>query len=291
MQQNGQKTVLDVLKGSTDFLAGREIEQPRLAAELLLSRLLNCKRLNLYVRHEELLSERILEAMRRGVKRVAANEPIQYVLGQTEFMGRVFRTDRRALIPRPETETLVETVLSHEPLWKNGGKPAILDVGTGTGCIAVTIAAARPEAVCVGFDVSAEAIELAKENATANGVATRTAMVCGPDLSAHFEPEMFDAVVANLPYIPTKDCETLAPNVRDHEPRLALDGGPDGLSLIAACIEDAAMLLKPAGTCFLETGADQTGAVSLLFTQNGFENVVVKKDLAGRDRIVFAARP
>jgi release factor glutamine methyltransferase len=259
----------------------------------LLARLLGCKRLDLYVRHETVPSERLLEAMRRGVRRVAAHEPVQYVLGNVEFMGRTFQVDKRALIPRPETETLAETVLGFEPLWTERSEPGpvIVDVGTGSGCIILSIAMERPKAVCVGFDISAEALELALENARIHKLDERVALVGGMELADVLEPETADAVVANLPYVRTAEYEALPPHIRDHEPRTALDGGQDGLGVIAACIEESAILLKSGGACFLEIGHDQAASVRALMAGAGFVNVTVKQDIAGCDRVVWGELP
>ena len=282
----GAKTVVEVLKGATGYLESRGIDQPRLAAELLLGRLLGCKRLDLYVRHETVLSERLLEAMRRGIRRVAAHEPVQYVLGHVEFMGHMFQVDKRALIPRPETEALTETVLGFEPLWAERTEPGpvIVDVGTGSGCIILSIALEKPQAVCIGFDVSTEALALARENAKLHELHERVALVGGQELADVLEPETADAVVANLPYVRTAEYEALPPHIRDHEPRAALDGGQNGLAVISACIEESAILLKSGGACFLEIGRDQAADVSGLMSGAGFVNVVVKQDSAGLDR-------
>jgi release factor glutamine methyltransferase len=289
MSQEQGRTVAAVLKVATEYLQARGIEQPRLAAELLLSRLLNCRRLDVYLKHEMVLSERHLEAMRRGVKRVADHEPVQYVLGQVEFMGRVFIVDRRALIPRPETEILTETVLSFGPLWREGREPGpvVVDVGTGSGCIILSIALERPGALCVGFDISAEALALAGRNAALHKLENRVALLGGNDLSEAFDPETADAVVANLPYVRTSEYEALPPHIREHEPRAALDGGRDGLGPITECVEESAVLLKAGGACFLEIGHDQAGAVAGIMEANGFARVTVRQDMAGRDRVVW----
>jgi release factor glutamine methyltransferase len=288
MGSDEARTVVEVIKGATDYLQSHGVEQPRLAAELLLSRLLNCRRLDIYLKHEAVLSERQLEAMRRGTRRVAAHEPVQYVLGRVEFMDRIFLVDRRALIPRPETEVLAESVLDCRTLWEEGRKhgPVVVDVGTGSGCIILSIALARPEAVCIGFDVSEEALGLARENARLHGLDERVALIGGGDLADVFEPETVDAVVANLPYVRTEDYEKLPAHIREHEPRIALDGGEDGLSALAACVEESAILLRNGGFCFLETGSDQAKATVSLMEEAGFADVSVKQDLAGRDRVV-----
>ena len=287
------RTVKGVLEAAAGYLASKQIENPRLAGELLLSRLLRCKRLELYLRFDAALSDKQLEAMRRGIRRVAAGEPVQYVLGETDFMGHILKVDKRALIPRPETEGLVETVLSCQDLWTGGApgtRPIIVDVGTGSGCIVISLALARPEGVYIGLDTSAEALDLARENAAALGVAERVCLTAA-ELTDAVEPESLRAIVSNPPYVPTSAYEALPAHIRDHEPRVALDGGHNGLAVTEALIADAAMALAGGGFLFLEIGADQGRAVSDLLRASGFEQIAIRKDLAGRDRVAVARLP
>lgn len=281
-----RKTVAEVLKAGTDYLARHGVEFPQAACELLLGRLLGCRRLDVHAHHDRVLDEKHLEAMRRGIKRVADGEPVQYVTGETEFLGRIFKTDRRALIPRPETELLVEEVLACAPLWQKP-RPAILDWGTGSGCIAISLALARPAGLYLALDASAEALTLARENAEQHGVADKIGF-SGSDISDLVEAESVDAIAANLPYVPTADWEKLPRHIRDHEPRAALDGGPNGLAVIEPVVQDAAMTLRPGGFLFLEIGHQQGAAVRGLLAGCGFGDVQVKKDVAGHDRIVAA---
>lgn len=278
------RSVSGVLKAAADFLDSRSVEQPRLAAELLMARLLGCKRLELYLRFDEDLSEKRLESMRRGIKRVAACEPVQYVLGQVDFMGHSLKVDRRALIPRPETEILVEQVLACEPLWAEE-HPSVIDLGTGSGCIAIGLALARPHGLFIGLDVSEDALALARENAEALGVSERIAF-SRDDMADLVEPASVDAVVANLPYVSTSEYKQLAPNVRDFEPEIALNGGPDGLSIVREAVQDAAIALKPGARLFLEIGMEQGRKTTELMHGVGFDGVSIVRDLSGRDRIV-----
>jgi release factor glutamine methyltransferase len=282
---NTDKTLGEVLDSGTQFLVRKGIENPRLACELLAARLLGCKRLELTLRHDQRLVDKHVDAMRRGLVRVAGGEPVQYVLGEWDFMEHTFHVDRRALIPRPETEQLVAAVLACTELWSRP-RPAVLDVGTGTGCIAISLALARPEGIFVGLDISAEAISLAKENARRLGVADRIVLAKG-EISEGVEPETMDAVVANLPYVATPEYEGLPVHIREYEPRLALDGGPNGLAVIEPVVQDAAIVLKSGGYLFLEIGADQGEGVSRLVQHEGFSAIEIRKDLAGKDRIVF----
>jgi release factor glutamine methyltransferase len=282
------KRLIEVLQASTDYLAGKGVDQPRLTAELLMSHVLQCPRLHLYLKFETQLDEEQLGPLRTGIKRLGAGEPLQYVLGDTEFMGHRFKVDRRALIPRPETEELVDRVLKCAPLW-SGARPAVVDVGTGSGCIVISLALARPEASYLAIDASAAALELARENAELNkaaGIEFRTG-----DLLAGLASASVDAVIANLPYIPTRDCEALPRNIREHEPHSALDGGEDGLGPIRLLVESAWETLKPGGYLFLEIGFDQGGRVVKCLKERGYDTVAVHQDLGGRDRMVDGRKP
>jgi release factor glutamine methyltransferase len=254
--------------------------------ELLLARLLGCKRLELPLAFDRTVSNAQAEAMRRGIKRVASGEPVQYVLGQTDFMGHTFLVDKRALIPRPETEVLVREVLACKDLWAQE-RPAILDLGTGSGCVVISLAREHPEAWYVGLDPSIEALSLARENAVALGVADGVAFSEG-DVADVVEPETLDAVVANLPYVTRSEVDALPVHIREHEPRGALDGGVDGLVVLRDAIPDAAIVLKPGGRLFLEIGASQAAAVSALLQENGYIDIRVVRDLAGHDRVMVA---
>ena len=278
------KTLRDVIEAATGYLERKGVDGPRLACELLASRLLSCPRLELYVRFNSMLNEKLLGAMRRGVKRVGDGEPVQYVMGQTEFMGHVFKVDRRALIPRPETEVIVRRVLDCDPLWGES-RPAVADIGTGCGCIVISLALAKPDALYLGLDTSDDAVALATENATRLNVGDKIGF-SAQDIADLVEPSSLDAVVANLPYVTTADCESLPRHIREHEPRSALDGGPDGLRAIDGLVHDSTMILKPGGRLFIEIGADQAQDVAGMLTEAGFEDTAVTQDLAGRDRVV-----
>jgi len=281
-----KETINYILTSGTDYLAAKGIENPRLICETLLARLLGCPGLELYSRRDERLSPNRLEAMRRGLKRAAAGEPVQHITGRTGFMNHVFKTDRRALIPRPETEVLVNLVLDCTDLWL-AKSPAIIDVGTGSGCIILSLADARPDGRYLAIDISEDALSLARENAAELGLAGKVHFV-NADLADVVDPESVDAVVANLPYIPSKVCDGLPPTVRDYDPRSALDGGPDGLDIIRNVIQDAAIILKTGGRIFLEIGEEQAAAVKQLLEESGFSQTTVTRDLNNRDRVVSA---
>jgi len=279
------KTLGEVLTSGADFLQKKGVENARLAVELLAARLMSCKRLELPLSHDRVLEEKYLASLRRGVKRVAGGEPVQYVIGSTEFMGHEIKVDPRALVPRPETEVLVEAVLACEELWQ--GRPAVADIGTGSGCIVISLALARPQGLYIGLDRSEEALSLAGENAVNLGVDGSIGFACS-ELADTVEPASLNAIVSNPPYIPSGAIDTLPANVRDHEPRLALDGGPDGMAVLGEVVLDASMALKPGGYIFLEIGEDQAEAVTALLANEGFGDITVSRDLAGRDRVVQA---
>lgn len=280
------KKLLEVLQSGAEYLAGKGVENPRLVMEQLMAHALKCPRLQLYVQFESLLPEDMLVTLRAGIKRLGAGEPLQYVVGDTDFMGHRFRTDKRALIPRPDTEPLVNAVLACEALWTIA-KPAVADIGTGSGCIVVSLALARPAADYRAVDRSEQALALARENAAQNGVADLIRFLSG-DLLGGFESASLDAVVANLPYIPSADCLTLPRHIAGHEPMSALDGGADGLDLIRRLAAEARRVLRPGGWIFLEIGFDQGARVVDTLVANGFAEPAVLQDLGQRDRVVRA---
>lgn len=283
------KILGEVLKSAGTYLSAKGLEHPQLLCDLLAARLLKCKPLELPLKYNLTMSEKHLDAMRRGIKRLATHEPVQYIIGQTEFMGHIFKTDRRALIPRPETEYLVDILLKCKELWKLP-KPAIVELGAGTGCITLSIALAHPEALFIAIDISEDALQLARENAALLNIGKNVAFT-QTELADTVDPETIDAIVANLPYISTADFERLPLNIKNYEPRIALDGGPDGLSVIEPAIQDASFALKPGGFLFLEIGETQAQAVCDLLKQSSYEKIQIIKDLTNRDRFIAARTP
>lgn len=278
------KTVFAILKASCGFLEEQGIREARRPCDLLMARLLDCKPLELFFKFDLVPDDKLLAAMRRGVKRLAKGEPVQYILGEWDFMEHTFKVDRRALIPRPETELLVQRVLECEALWQRE-QPFVVDMGTGTGCIAISLALAKPRGRYLGIDVSRDALELAAENAARLQATDRVAF-SDRELSDLIEPDSVSALAGNLPYVPTADYEQLPTHIRDFEPRRALDGGPDGLSAISAAVEEAAVALEDGGLIFLEIDHRQAEAVCAMLNNAGFRDVAVTRDLAERDRIV-----
>lgn len=273
------------------YLAAKGVPDPRTAAELLAARLLRTGRGELVSRMAQEPEPRHLDAMRRGMARLVKGEPLQYVLGEWDFRHLTLSCDRRALIPRPETEGLVSLVLADlSARHKAGGTaPFVVDVGTGTGAIILSIAKEFDGgAVLLGTDVSEDAIALARENAARCGLVERVKFAVADGLDDFDEPECVDVIVSNPPYVESSVCETLDPRVRDWEPRLALDGGESGLDFYERYLADAMNLLKPGGSVHFEIGEGQGAALRRLMSEFGFVEATIGKDLAGRDRYASA---
>lgn len=282
------KTLRELIALGDAFLAKQGAPDPRVACELLAARLFKCGRLELYRYADAVPDERLVEALRRGLQRVAKGEPVQYVLGQWDFRKLTLKVDRRALIPRPETELLVDLVLKSRQV-RETPKPLVVDVGTGTGCIILSLAKELRDGVFVGLDISPEALALARENAAFTGLEGRV-LFAESDGCGEFDPASVDVLVSNPPYIPSKVVDGLAPHIRGHEPRLALDGGPDGLDVYRSLLLDAVMVLKPGGAVFLEIGDEQGSALRDMLDEYGFTDVAIAKDYSGRDRYAMGVQ-
>jgi release factor glutamine methyltransferase len=280
-------TVRRVLGWTTQHFDKRGVDAPRLASEVLLAHVLGTDRVRLYTDLDRPLEQSELAAYRALIERRVQGEPVQYLTGKRDFYGRTFQVDARVLIPRPETELLVEAVLRALP---PGGAPRLLDVATGSGCIAVTLAAERPEATVVATDIDPACCTLAQSNAEAAGVGARVAVRQGDLFSAVAQEPPFDAVVSNPPYVRSGELAGLQAEVR-REPRLALDGGPEGLTVLARVVEGAFVHLLPGGLLALEIGETQGAAVRDLLQAHGYERVRIEPDLERRDRMAFGTRP
>ena len=264
--------LLEVLRASERYLADRGVEHPRLNAEHLLAHALGLKRMELYLQFDRALTETERIPLRDTVKRRGSREPLQHILGTAEFHGRTFACDQRALIPRPETEQLVEIALE---LAKEHAGARILDIGTGSGVIALTVALALPDSKVHATDLSPVALALATDNAARHQLSDRVHFTRTDLLPEDDTP--FDLIVANLPYIPTAEIITLSPEVR-HDPASALDGGTDGLDLIRRLIDAAPARLSPGGALLLEIGAGQASAVDILLRACKFRDISVRPD-------------
>ncbi|NLB68708.1 MAG: peptide chain release factor N(5)-glutamine methyltransferase [Lentisphaerae bacterium] len=279
----------EILQASTDYFEKRNLESPRLSAEILAARLLNCKRAEIPLKLDMLLSEKLVNAMRRGVMRVGKGEPVQYVIGQWDFRNLTLKIDRRCLVPRPETEELVQLLLDCKPL-RAIESPLILDFGTGSGCIALSVASEFPDARVAGVDVCNDALSLARENAQSLNLNDKVTLFNSVevDLADIFEGGTLHAIISNPPYIPTAACDNLSPTVRDFEPRHALDGGTDGLDVIRYILDESVMLLASGGVVFFEVSAEdnQASDVSRYMSELGFDKINVLKDSSGAERFV-----
>ncbi len=279
-------TVLEVIQRSSEFLGRKGVESPRLQVELLLAHVLGMPRLELYLNFERTLSDAELETLRELVMRRGRREPVQYLVGTAAFFGRDFKVSPATLIPRPETEGLVERAV----LWARSTpreKLTILDYGTGSGCLAVTLAAELPTCAVWGLDACGEALEIAASNAATHEVAQRIRFIEGEGLGALPDALVFDLVVANPPYIPSAEIATLEPEVRDYEPRLALDGGPDGLRF-ARELAGGIRRISDQGCLCLEFSDGQESDVAGIFEAEGWIVDAVEPDLSGTPRILVA---
>ena len=277
----------DTIAKAGAYLQAKTVPDAQVAAELLAARLLKTGRGTLAAHLEKEVPEKCLEAMRRGMARLAHGEPVQYVIGEWDFRHLTLKCDRRALIPRPETEELVTRVLAHlnHSPFPVPHSPFIVDVGTGTGAIVLSLAQEfKGDAAFLGTDVSEDAIALAQENAAKCGLADRVKFAVADGLDDFDEPECVDVIVSNPPYIESAVCDTLDPRVRDYEPRLALDGGVTGLDFYDRYLGDALNILKPGGAVFFEIGESQGAALAKLMADYGFGEVKIEKDFAGHDR-------
>jgi release factor glutamine methyltransferase len=278
-------TVLETIQKSAEFLSKKGIESSRLQAELLLAHLLKMPRMKLYLNFDRALTEQETNSLREFVKRRGQREPLQHITGSTSFCGFEIAVDRRALVPRPETEMLAE--LGWTFLSTLSSAQTALDVGTGTGCIAIALAAKCLDARITAIDASADALALAAENARTNNVIARIEFLQGDGFKALSEGATFDLIVSNPPYIPTAEIETLEPEVRDFDPRGALNGGTDGLDFYRMFAAQAAPRLRPGGKLMLELGDGQAPEVQKLFEAENWIVEAVKDDYSQRARILI----
>lgn len=270
-------------------LAAREVPSPRLEAELLVAHALKLRRLDIFLRHDQPLSPEELTVIRALVERRRRHEPLAYLTGEREFYGRAFTVDRRVLIPRPETEHLVDAVVAF--LRARGEAPsAVLDLCTGSGCIAVTVALAVTHASLDAVDLSPAALDVARLNVARHKLAERVALYEG-SLYKPLGDKRFDVIASNPPYIPSDDIPGLMPDVAQHEPHLALDGGPDGTVVLRALLAGVPSRLNPGGLLAVEVGHDQGAWAVREATAVGLLDARMEKDLAGIPRVLLARAP
>ncbi len=276
-------TVLEVLKKTTEFFTGKGIESPRLNAELLVGHALGLQRMQLYLQFERPLTESELDRIRPLVRRRGQREPVQYILGETEFHGLKLKVDRRALIPRPETEFLIDLIVGDWP----SAPSRVADLGTGSGAIALALARAFPDARVTAVDASPEALTLARENVAGCGLAERVVLVQS-DWFSGIAGESFDLIVANPPYLSSEETAQTAPEVHEHEPHAALTAPDGGLADLREIIFAAPAHLRRGGQLALETGGGQHPTLHRWLAEAGFARSDSHRDLAGRDRFVLA---
>lgn len=276
---NESWTILKLLKWTTNYFNVKGIESPRLSAELLLSATLKIDRVDLYVNFERPMNAEELASYREKVSRRARREPVQYILTETEFWSLPLHVNPAVLIPRAETETLVEEALKRLP-----SSARVLDVGTGSGAIAIALAHENPDIVVTALDCSEHALEVARGNAKNHGVDDRITFFLGDMKKLPCGP--FDMIVSNPPYILSGDWEELMPEVREYEPRLALDGGEDGLAAFRCLTAQATQVTVPGSWLMVEVGYHQADAVSQLFTSAGLTDIDKRNDYAGIPRVV-----
>lgn len=274
--------LVDVLVRTTEWFRQRGIPSPRMEAELLLAHVLGVDRVKVYLNFDRPMSEEELGRLRELVRRRGNREPFAMVVGEKEFYGHPFTVTPGVLVPRPDTETLIEALLP-----KLEGDPVyVADLGSGTGCIGLTLALEKPGVRVYAVDLADAALACTKANVERHGLKERVAVLRGDQLAAIPDKRPIDWVVANPPYIPTAELATLEPEVKDHEPRLALDGGADGLDAYRTLVP-AAMRRARVGVA-LEVGHGEAAAVAALF---GDWPLTITKDLGGVERVVLATRP
>jgi release factor glutamine methyltransferase len=281
-------TIRELLAWTTTYLGQKGVESPRLEAQILLAHVLKCPRIELVARSDEEPLAMHRTTFRELVKRRVDGWPVAYLTGAKEFFLLPFQVSPAVLIPRPDTETLVLETLNR---LKGTASPLILELGTGSGCVAVALAANHKTSRVVAVDASPDAAELARRNAMINGVADRVTVLIGDLFDPVPEGTLFDAIVSNPPYVAQGEYANLAPEIRDHEPRLALDGGPDGLAFYRRIASRAEAYLKPGGAVLLEIGETQAESVTELFSRRpGWAVKPVVKDAGGRPRVIVAVR-
>lgn len=288
-------TVGEALSWGVERLSKRSIPDPANEAEYLLTHLLNCKRHELFLNSARALAPEESLKFRGYIQRRLRREPAQYITGEVEFRGLMLKVTHATLIPRPETELIVDEALekasTHGPGKKN---TAIIDLCTGSGCLAVAAAKELPGAMVYATDISNEALTVAEENAMRNGVGARVRFLKGDLFSPFMESGievMADIIITNPPYVAKADFENLPPEVKDHEPADALYGGVDGLNFYRRILKDAPDYLSPGGFLIMELGWGQSGKVARLAEENGsYRDIEIKKDYSGIDRIFVARR-
>jgi release factor glutamine methyltransferase len=280
-------TVLNALKLATEYFEKKEIQSARINAELLLAHLLNCKRLDLYLRFDQQLAENEVEQYRQLIARRGKYEPVQYIIGTTEFYGLQFEVNPSVLIPRPETEILVETVINN---YKYSNKIKILDIGCGSGNIAVALAKNLPDAEITTIDVSEEALKIAQANAIRNEAGNIKFQLADINSDRLFPNNKFNVLVSNPPYVSGQEFNSLQKEITMYEPRNAVTDDEDGLRFYKRISEFANQNLVDGGSLFYEIGAGQSDSVISIMSGNGFMEIQIVKDYQKIDRVIYGIK-
>jgi release factor glutamine methyltransferase len=283
--------VVELLKTTTEFFVSKKVDEPRISAELLLGHVLAKSRLELYLQHNRPVYQDELDRFRTCCRQRIEGRPVQYIIGEQFFYGLQFKVDERVLIPRPETELLVEHALESLGMTGRGGsrEAKVLDIGTGSGCIAVTLATLCPSLNVTAVDCSLDALAVARLNAVKHGVESRIAFVLADMFEEFFTSKLpgapYDLIVSNPPYIPVLEWETLQREVKHYEPKIALTTR-HGLECYHAITVQATKILVPGGVLCFELHADAAVKVSEIMALHGFSGITVTKDYSGHDRII-----
>ena len=288
-------TVLELIQRSAEYLAKKGVDSPRLQAELLLAFLLKMPRMQLYLNFERVLSSSELDQFRDLVKRRGQREPLQHIVGSASFCGLEIIVNRQVLIPRAETELLAEMGWKFlnditSSVGHGAGSPVALDFGTGSGCLAVALATKCPTAKVHALDISKEALEVARQNASRHGLTDRIQFWLGDGLAGLPGEQEFNLIIGNPPYVPSDEIEVLQPEVSDYDPHTALDGGPDGLNHYRSLAARAGQHLRPGGRIMLEFGDEQQERVQQIFAGEKWIVEKIIEDYTRRPRIIIARK-
>jgi release factor glutamine methyltransferase len=285
-------TLLEAIQRSADFLARKGVDSPRLQSELLLAQALGLRRMQLYLSFERVLTDTETESLRELIRRRGQREPLQHIVGSTSFCGLELKVGPEVLVPRPETELLAEAAWEFANRVAGGGvaAPRVLDFGTGSGCLAIAIAVKCPACSVCALEVSATALAVARWNADRHQVASRVQFVEGAGLDDLAPENRFHLVVGNPPYIASAEIAGLQPEVRDYDPRAALDGGEDGLRFYRMLAAEVPGRLLPGGRMMLEFGDGQADAIAALLREQKWVVEAIREDYTHRPRFLVAGR-
>jgi len=287
-QGQARPTVLDAVKLSEEYLARHQVESPRLSAERLLAKALDCSRMDLYLNYDRVLDEDILGGYRTDLRKRAEHYPLQYIIGETEFFSLPFRVAEEVFIPRPETELLIERA---EEMFESDRPVRFLEFGLGSGVVSGTLASRHQRWEGAGFDISLKAVKLSRENFRSLGVIGRVQTFVSSGFEAVSSEQRFDLIISNPPYIPAGDIDGLQKEVSVYENRTALNGGADGSEFYPLLAAAGREHLEPNGVLLVETGEGMGEMVKSIFRENGFVDIEITPDYSGLERVVSAVCP